>query len=144
MPFQSGAPALNALLGKHVDIIAAPVAEVVPQIEQGAVRALAVTGPRRAAALPDTPTLDELGLPGLGINGWIGILAPARTPPEICAKLNAAREPDRRQAEGGQASAPSRIRALRRLICRSAAGFLNRQIDTWGDLIRATGHRGTD
>src|SRR5215831_19115042 len=80
VPFQSGAPALNALLGRHVDIIMAPVAETHLQIEQGAVRALAVTGPRRAAALANVPTLDELGMPGLGINGWIGILAPARRP----------------------------------------------------------------
>jgi tripartite-type tricarboxylate transporter receptor subunit TctC len=90
VPFQSGAPALNALLGNHVDILAAPVAEIHPQVEQGAARVLAVTGPRRATALPDIATLDELGLPGLGINGWIGILAPAKTPSEICARLNAA------------------------------------------------------
>src|SRR5215471_590296 len=90
VPFQSGAPALNALLGKHVDIITAPVAEVHPQIEQGAVRALAVTGPRRAAVLANVPTLDELGMPGLGINGWIGLLAPAKTPPDTLGGLNAA------------------------------------------------------
>ena len=48
VPFQSGAPALNALLGRHIDILAAPVAEVHPQVQQGAVRVLAVTGPRRA------------------------------------------------------------------------------------------------
>jgi tripartite-type tricarboxylate transporter receptor subunit TctC len=138
VPFQSGAPALNALLGRHVDIITAPVAEVFPQIEQGAVRALAVTGPRRAASLPDTPNLDELGLPGLGINGWIGILAPARTPAEICAKLNDA--VDRIVAK------PNVDRRLRALgyepyigAFPEAAGFLKRQIDTWGSLIRATG-----
>src|SRR5262249_1228714 len=55
VPFQSGAPALNALLGRHVDIITAPVAEVYPQIEQGAVRALAVPGPRRGAAPRPAP-----------------------------------------------------------------------------------------
>jgi len=60
VPFQSGAPALNALLGHHVDVNVGPVAEVHPMIQQGAVRALAVTGPRRAAALPGVPTLDEM------------------------------------------------------------------------------------
>jgi tripartite-type tricarboxylate transporter receptor subunit TctC len=138
VPFQSGAPALNALLGKHVDIVMAPVAEVHPQIQQGAVRALAVTGPRRAGALPEVPTLDELGMPGLGINGWIGILAPAKTPAEICAKLNAAinRIVDR----------PGVDKRLRGLGYEpyiggfaDAGGFLKRQIDTWGQLIRATG-----
>jgi tripartite-type tricarboxylate transporter receptor subunit TctC len=138
VPFQSGAPALNALLGRHVDIITAPIAELHPQIEQGAVRALAVTGPRRVAALPDTPTLDELDLPGLGINGWIGMLAPARTPPDICAKLNA--------TVNRIVARPSVDQRLRTLgyepyvgAFADAGGFLKRQIDTWGNLIRATG-----
>jgi len=138
VPFQSGAPALNALLGRHVDIITAPVAEVHPQITQGTIRALAVTGARRAAALPDTPTLDELGLPGLGINGWIGILAPAKTPPDICAKLNAA--VNRIVA---RPNVDSRLRVLGYEpyvgTFTEAGGFLKRQIDTWGNLIRATG-----
>ncbi len=138
VPFQSGAPALNALLGRHVDIITAPVAEVHPQIEQGAVRALAVTGPRRAAALANVPTLDEIGMPGLGINGWIGILAPARTPDDICAKLNA--------TVNGIVAKPGVDKRLRGLgyepyvgTFADAGGFLKRQIDTWGGLIRATG-----
>ena len=52
VPFQSGAPALNALLGKHVDIIAAPLAELVPQVQQGAVRVLAVSGTKRVGVVP--------------------------------------------------------------------------------------------
>jgi tripartite-type tricarboxylate transporter receptor subunit TctC len=138
VPFQSGAPALTALLGKHVDIIMAPVAEVHPQIQQGNVRALAVTGPRRAGALPEVPTLDELGMPGLGINGWIGILAPAKTPADICAKLNA--------AVNQIVAKPGVDNGLRGLgyepyvgSFADAGGFLKRQIDTWGQLIRATG-----
>jgi tripartite-type tricarboxylate transporter receptor subunit TctC len=138
VPFQSGAPALNALLGGHVDILAAPVAEVHPQVEQGAARVLAVTGPKRAAALPDVPTLDELGLTGLGINGWIGMLAPAKTPAEICARLNA--------AVNKITARPDVDKRLRSLGYEPYAGafgdapaFLKRQIDTWGDLIRATG-----
>ncbi len=122
----------------HVDILAAPIAEVHPQVEQGAVRVLAVTGPRRAAALPDAPTLDELGLPGLGINGWIGILAPAKTPTEICAKLNA--------AVNKVVARPEVDKRLRQLgyepyvgTLADAPAFLTRQIDTWGNLIRATG-----
>jgi tripartite-type tricarboxylate transporter receptor subunit TctC len=138
VPFQSGAPALNALLGQHVDIIAAPVAEVYPQIEQGTVRALAATGARRAAALPNVPTLDELGMLGLGINGWIGILAPARTPDDICAELNAA--VNRIVAKPG---VDKRLRGLGYEpyigTFAAAGGFLERQIDTWGRLIRATG-----
>ena len=138
VPFQSGAPALNALLGRHIDILAAPVAEVHPQVQQGAVRVLAVTGPRRASALPDAASLDELGLQGLGIDGWVGILAPAKTPTEICAKLNAAvnqvvvrPEVDKRLRQLGYEPYVGTL--------ADAPAFLTRQIDTWGNLIRATG-----
>jgi tripartite-type tricarboxylate transporter receptor subunit TctC len=137
IPFQSGAPALNALLGKHVDVIAAPVAEVVAQIEQGALRALAVTGPRRAAALPDTPTLDELDMPGLGINGWIGILAPARMPAQVGTWLNT--------TVNRIVAKPAVEKRLRLLgyepysgAYADAPAFLTRQIDSWGALIHAT------
>ena len=111
VPFQSGAPALNALLGNHVDIIAAPLAELVPQVQQGAVRVLAVSGSKRAASFPDVPMLREAGFPGLEINGWIGILAPAGTPDDICARLNARGERRRRQARGQCAAARARLRA---------------------------------
>jgi len=138
VPFQSGAPALNALLGKHVDIIAAPIAEIVPQAQQGAVRALAVTGPRRAGAFPDVPTLSEAGFPGIDINGWIGLLAPAGTPADICAKLNA--------AVNAVVAKPSVERRLRALGYEPYAGafadadsFLKIQIENWAGMIRATG-----
>jgi tripartite-type tricarboxylate transporter receptor subunit TctC len=107
-------------------------------IQQGTVRALAVTGPRRAAALPDVPTLDELDMPGLGINGWIGLLAPAKTPPEILAKLNA--------AVNEIVASPTVDQRLRMLgyepyrgSIADAPAFLDKQIETWGRLIRATG-----
>ena len=137
VPFQSGAPALNALLGHHVDINVGPVAEVHPMIQQGTVRALAITG-RRAEALPDVPTLDELGFPGLGINGWIGLLAPARTPPEIQARFNAAVNQIIATPKVEQRLRVLGYEPYRGSLARAPA-FLSRQIETWGQLIRATG-----
>jgi tripartite-type tricarboxylate transporter receptor subunit TctC len=138
VPFQSGLPAINALLGNHVDIIAGPVAEIYPQARQGALRALAVTGARRAQAFPDVPTLSEVGFPGLEINGWVGLLAPAKTPPDICAKLNAAvntvvAEPD----------VDNRLRELgyepSSIAFADTAPLLKTSIEKWGRMIQATG-----
>jgi tripartite-type tricarboxylate transporter receptor subunit TctC len=138
VPFQSGLPAINALLGNHVDIIAGPVAEIYPQVQQGALRALAVTGPRRAQAFPDVPTLSEIGFPGVEINGWVGLLAPAKTPPDICAKLNAAvnavvarPDADRRLRELGYE--PSSV------AFADTATLLKTSVEKWGRIIQATG-----
>jgi len=107
-------------------------------IRQGALRALAVTGPRRAEALPDVPTLEELGFSGIGINGFIALLAPAKTPPEIGEKLNASVN-----AVIADPNVEQRLRTLGyepyRGSFADASGFLRKQIDTWGNLIRATG-----
>jgi tripartite-type tricarboxylate transporter receptor subunit TctC len=138
VPFQSGLPAVNALLGNHVDIIAGPVAEIYPQVQQGAMRALAVTGARRALAFPDVPTLSEIGFPGIEINGWVGLLAPARTPPDICAKLNA--------AVNAVVATPAVDKRLRELgyepstVALADTGtLLKTSIENWARMIKATG-----
>jgi tripartite-type tricarboxylate transporter receptor subunit TctC len=138
VPFQSGVPAMNALLGNHVDIIAGPVAEIFPQVQQGAMRALAVTGARRALAFPNVPTLSEVGFPGIEINGWVGLLAPAGTSAEICAKLNAAVS-----AVIARPSVDKRLRDLgyepAAVPLSDASILLKNAIETWGRMIAATG-----
>jgi tripartite-type tricarboxylate transporter receptor subunit TctC len=138
VPFQSGLPAMNALLGHHVDILAGPVSEVAAQVKQSAVRALAVTGPNRAPALPDVPTLTESGFPGLEINGWVGLLAPAKTPTEICEKLNSAinslvERPHFNERLRNLGYEPNTI------ALADAQVFLQNSIDTWRHMILATG-----
>jgi tripartite-type tricarboxylate transporter receptor subunit TctC len=138
VPFQSGLPAMNALLGHHVDILAGPVTEVSAQVKQGSVRALAVTGLKRSRALPDVPTLTESGFPGLEINGWVGLLAPAKTPDEVCAKLNGAIN-----ALLEKPSFNARLRSLgyepNTLVLADSQAFLKSSIDTWRRMILATG-----
>jgi tripartite-type tricarboxylate transporter receptor subunit TctC len=138
VPFQSGAPALNALLGNHVDIIAAPIAELVPQVRQGALRVLAVSGSKRSAAFPDVPMLREAGFPGLEINGWIGILAPAATSDDICLKINSAVN-----AAVGKPAVNERLRSLgyepHAMPLAGTAPFLTNSIETWRKMILATG-----
>ncbi len=138
VPFQSGAPALNVLLGKHVDVIAAPLAELVPQVQQGALRVLAVSGTKRSASFPEVPMLREAGFPGLEINGWIGILAPAATPDAICEKFNAAVN-----AAVGKPTVNARLRQLgyepHEMALAETGPFLANSIETWRKMILATG-----
>jgi len=138
VPFQSGAPAMTALLGHHVDILAGPVVEIVAQVKQGSVRALAVTGPKRSPALPDVPTLAESGFPGLEITGWLGMLAPAKTPTEVCRKLNTAIN-----SLLDRPSFNERLRSLgyepNTIAFADSQAFLENSIDTWRRMILATG-----
>ncbi len=87
--YKSAAAAQLAVLGKEVDaFIDTPLA--VPQVKSGKLVALAVTSTRRWRDLPDVPTLKEAGYPQIDVTFWLGLFAPARTPPEIVEKLHAA------------------------------------------------------
>lgn len=90
VPYGGDTPALNDLLAGTVQLSFMSVASTAPQIRAGKLRALAVTSARRSAALPDLPTLHELGIDGYDVGTWWGLLAPAGTPDAIVDKLNAA------------------------------------------------------
>ena len=87
VPYRGAAPALNDLLGGHIDamIDAMPVMSV--QAKEGKVTPLAVTGTKRSALLPDVPTMQEAGFPTFVVTGWYGMLAPPGTPQPIVQKL---------------------------------------------------------
>src|SRR5438132_10425536 len=90
VPYKGLAPALVDLLAGQVQAMFSSVVAIVPNIKAGRLRALAVTGKRRAALLPEVPTLDESGVPGYEAGSWYGILAPAGTPQAVVAKLHEA------------------------------------------------------
>jgi len=90
IPFRGVAPAQVALLGGQIDAMFDFVSSTAPQVRSGKLRGLAVASRRRQAILPDVPTAAELGYPAYIIGGWFGLFAPAGTPPEVIAKLNAA------------------------------------------------------
>ena len=87
VPYRGAGPALNDLLGGHIDAMvdAMPVMSI--QAKEGKVTPLAVTGTKRSSALPDVPTMQELGFKDFVVTGWYGILAPPGTPPAIVQKL---------------------------------------------------------
>lgn len=89
VPYKGGPAAITDLLGGNVQIMFATVSTALPHIRTGKVRPIAMTGSKRFSLLPDLPTISEAGLPDYVVNNWYGIFAPAGTPPEIVARLNA-------------------------------------------------------
>ncbi len=90
VPYRGAGPAMLDLIAGQIDLVFDQVQSSLPYIRAGRIKAFAVTAAERVPALPDVPTVDEAGLPGLHISLWYGLWVPAGTPPEIIAKLNAA------------------------------------------------------
>jgi tripartite-type tricarboxylate transporter receptor subunit TctC len=89
IPYKGNAPALTDLLGGRLDFVFNGTTSVLTLLQSGKLRALAVSSPKRVSSLPDVPTLDELGLKGFQSFGWNAMMAPAKTPAAIIAKINA-------------------------------------------------------
>lgn len=104
VPYRGAGPALNDLLGGHIDAMvdAMPVMSI--QAKEGKVTPLAVTGTKRASNLPDVPTMQELGFKEFVVTGWYGILAPPGTPPFDRADAERRRGEGRQAGRGGQDS----------------------------------------
>ena len=88
VPYKGGSFAVNDLVGGHVDLYISSMPQILQVARSGQARPLAVTGLKRSPALPDVPTLDEIGLKGYEAASWWGIVVPAGTPANIVGKLN--------------------------------------------------------
>ncbi len=89
IPYKGSGPLASDLLGGQITMSFDTVTPVLQHVKAGKLRALAITTAKRSSALPDVPTLDEAGLKGFDIGTWFGVLAPAATPKDILARLNA-------------------------------------------------------
>src|SRR5256885_168933 len=133
--YKGGGPALVAVLGGEIGITYPNISEAVPHVAAGRLRALGVTGARRAAALPEVPTIAEAGVPGYEFVTWHGVLAPRGTPAEIVALLNAKLKAALRSPELSARFAQMGLD----VIASSPEEFsahLKKEIEKWGKLIR--------
>src|SRR5205814_7279295 len=87
VPYKGAAPALTDLVGGHVEAMFATIPSISPHWKTGRLRALAVTSDKASAALPGVPPMSQT-VPGFVSESWVGLLAPAKTPPEIIARVN--------------------------------------------------------
>ena len=140
VPYKGSQPLLTDLIGGQIVTGFGDALSSTPQVQAGRLRALAVSGARRARTLPDVPTVAEAALPGFDVTVWQGILAPAGTPREIVARLhseivNALQKPE----------VQSRMAALGVDIIGNSpqefAAFIKRDIAKWAVVIKASGAR---
>jgi len=136
VPYKGGGPALNDVLGGQVPIFFANMASGLPHVKSGKLRALAITGAKRSAALPDAPTMAEAGVPGYEIYEWNAIFAPAGTPAPVIAKLadaiakavSSSEFKERVAALGGELAGYGPAEADR---------FVRAQTELWGKVVKA-------
>jgi tripartite-type tricarboxylate transporter receptor subunit TctC len=136
VPYKGSPPAFTDLLAGRIDLFFDSVAAGLPYVQSGQARGIAVLSSKRSPLAPDVPTMSEAGVPGLDVDSWLGIFAPARTPPEIIAKLRSqirASLPDLRERfekSGGE---------VWDLPDDKLNGFVGSEYENWTRLIREAG-----
>lgn len=139
IPYKGGSgQMMGELLGGQVQLAAMGFPPAVPQIKNGRLRALAVSSSKRSAVLPDVPTVDESGLPGFEVSSWYGFFAPAATPRQIVAKINAdmqvilaSPEMKTKLAPLGAEPAPT--------TPESFAKYVRAELERWAKVVKESG-----
>lgn len=141
VPYKGAAAAMGDVMGGHVDGIVADLASVVTLAKDGKVRVIAITGKGRADVLPEAPTAVEQGFAGLVAENWLGVFAPAQTPPAVVDKVYAAlaaimQQPDVREQmrKIGYTVTPTPAPA-------QTQRFLRDEYERWGKVARESGAR---
>ena len=123
VPYKGCAPAITDVLGGQVEVSINTLANTMPHVKSGKLRALAVTSKARAPMLPDVPTVDESAIPGYDVDQWFGFLVPTKTPAAIVGKLNTEiakiiDKPEMKQklAERGFIAASSGVEEFQRIV----------------------------
>jgi tripartite-type tricarboxylate transporter receptor subunit TctC len=135
VPFKGTSPALNALIGNHVDMIFMELAAAIKLHQGGKARILAVATTHRIANLPDIPTLDEVGVKGFESGTWNAIAAPPKTPAAIVAKLNKAVNEVLSSPEGKAHFAKLNLHAAGGTPAEAKA-FIQSETKVWGTVIK--------
>jgi tripartite-type tricarboxylate transporter receptor subunit TctC len=138
VPYRGAAPAMTDLLAQQVQMVFLDLPILLPQVQAGKVKPIVLGAKERVASLKDVPTTAEAGFPEILAENWYGMVAPARTPPAVIARLNriaveAMRSPDVKEKLASQGAA---------LIGNSPdefAAYLRSEIDKWGKVVRAAG-----
>lgn len=136
VPYRGGGPAMNDVLGGHVDLIAGSAALITPQLGGGRIRPIMQLGRQRLAALQDTPTAIEQGFPDFEALAWWGIFAAKGTTPAVIAQVEKA---IRQSLADPAAAAKLRDSQQMTLVLggpKELGGFFDKEVKRWGDVVR--------
>lgn len=143
VPYKGGAPAVVDLLGGHVSSTVSPLPEIIQHAADGKIRILATTGAKRSRFLPNVPTMTEYGYRDVVFQDWSGFLAPAKTPPELVARANAAISAYVRSEKGADALARLGTEADAQSVPEFAA-TVKASWERYRDIVRLTGFTAED
>ena len=138
IPYKGGAPLLQDLMGGQLPVAFNVISEVLPHLKSGRLRSLAVASPQRWPAVPEVPTLAELGYKDIIVVEFLGWYAPAKTPPELVRQLNAAVQDALGSSEMQEVFTRNGLLALR----ESPEAFATRvrdELNRWGPVVKASG-----
>ncbi|MCC6888793.1 MAG: tripartite tricarboxylate transporter substrate binding protein [Hyphomicrobiales bacterium] len=138
VPFQGGAPALNALMGGHIDAVGITLPTIVPHVAAGRLRGIAVASPKRLAAVPDLPTYQEAGFEGFVAFTWVGFFVPVKTSDAVAGRLNAAINDVLTDAETRQKLSGIGFEARPSPLDAANAEY-KREIEHWGKMVTTLG-----
>jgi tripartite-type tricarboxylate transporter receptor subunit TctC len=137
--YQGGSnQAVTDLLAGRITLMFNVAATLAPHVAAGKLKAIAVAQPKRAGIMPDVPTMDEAGMPGFDAGIWIGLLAPAKTPPDIVEKLSAAANEALRSDVSQTALKSQGIDSLGGGPA-AFSDFIRADIDKWTSILTAAG-----
>ena len=138
IPYGGAPEATTALVAGEVDLAIISTTPILPFLESGDLRALAVAQPKRIAELPDVPSIHEIVPEYEGVNNWNGVFAPAGTPKEIVDKMNAAMKPYLESAEGKAAMEKIGAEAAT-LTPEEFDALIKKEIEVWREVIATAG-----
>ena len=138
VPYRGSAPAVTDLLGGQIAVMFDNMPSAIGYVKSGKLRPLAVTTPKRSPALPDVPTIAEAGVPGYEATSWFGLLAPAKTPAPVVAKLNASilkalADPEVKAKMAEQGAEPYGEKP------EQFAQFIQSETEKWGKIVKQSG-----
>jgi tripartite-type tricarboxylate transporter receptor subunit TctC len=138
VPYKGAAPAVIDLLGGHVQCTILDLPVLLPHVQGGKMRALAIATAKRATPLPDVPTMAEAGYPSVNADNWYGIVVASATPKDVVAKLHAALVTTLQSADTKQRLASQGANAVTSTP-EELAAFMREETAKWGKVIKTSG-----